>query len=166
MDDNDDNFFTRLDRGNNTFQNRLRNAPRDDDDVPMPAAPLFGEEEEETPLQKLIRHWMNERHAPDILPVAETVLAGLLDHIRRQVGEIHCAILVNDRFMTWCFTVRDRPVVAVRSLVLRGRALSDYARSDRGRAGQVCCPIIPSDEAAQGERGVGAMSHRPTITAD
>jgi len=85
MDDDDDNFFTRLDRGDNPFQDRLRNAARDDDDVPMPGAPpLFEEQEEETPLQQLIRHWMNERHAPDILPVAENVLAGLLDHIRRQ----------------------------------------------------------------------------------
>lgn len=95
--DNDDNFFTRLDRGDNAFQNQLRNAPRDDDghdDVPMPAAPLLlGEEEQETPLQQLIRHWMNERHAPDILPIAENVLAGLLDHIRRQVGETVYALL-------------------------------------------------------------------------
>ena len=89
MDDDDDNFFSRLDRDNNPFQDRLRNAARDDDDAPMPAAPpLFEDEDEETPLQKLIRHWMNERHAPDVLPVAEDVLAGLLDHIRRQVGEI------------------------------------------------------------------------------
>lgn len=92
MDDDDDNFFSRLDRGNNAFQNRLRNAPRDDDDddMPMPdTLPSFEEKEEETPLQQLIRHWMNERHAPDILPVAEDVLAGLLDHIRRQVGEMN-----------------------------------------------------------------------------
>lgn len=92
--DDDDNFFSRLDRDDNAFQNRLRNAPRDDDDVPMPVVPpLFEEDEEETPLQQLIRHWMNERHAPDILPVAEDVLAGLLDHIRRQVGEMLYPIL-------------------------------------------------------------------------
>ncbi|KAI9463881.1 hypothetical protein HD554DRAFT_2026853 [Boletus coccyginus] len=84
-DDDDDNFFTNLDRGDNAFQNRLRSAVRNDDDVPMPPAPpSFEEDEGETPLQQLIRHWMNERHAPDILPVAENVLAGLLDHIRRQ----------------------------------------------------------------------------------
>lgn len=101
MDDDDDNFFTRLDRGDNPFQNRLRNAAPDDDDVPMPSAPpLFEEQDEETPLQQLIRHWMNERHAPDILPVAENVLAGLLDHIRRQVGEILYSILVGDTLMT------------------------------------------------------------------
>ncbi|KAF8433919.1 hypothetical protein L210DRAFT_3613993 [Boletus edulis BED1] len=83
--DDDDDFFTNLDSGNDHFQNRLRNAPHDDDDVPMPAAlPLFEEGEGETPLQQLIRHWMNERHAPDVLPFAEDVLSGLLDHIRRQ----------------------------------------------------------------------------------
>ena len=94
MDDEED-FFTRLGgRGNNTFQNQLWNAPRDDDDAPMDAPPPFEEDEEETPLQQLIRHWMNERHAPDVLPVAEDVLSGLLDRIRRQVGEILCFLIV------------------------------------------------------------------------
>ncbi|KAI0051299.1 GINS complex, Sld5 component [Auriscalpium vulgare] len=40
--------------------------------------------EPETPLQQLIRHWMNERHAPDILPWQGEVLDGLLNHINRQ----------------------------------------------------------------------------------
>lgn len=98
MDDDDDNFFSRLDSGNSAFQNRLRNAPRDgddddDDNIPMPAVPpSFEEEQGETPLQQLIRHWINERQAPDILPIAENVLSGLLDHIRRQVGKTLCAI--------------------------------------------------------------------------
>lgn len=39
----------------------------------------------ETPFQELIRHWMNERHAPEILPAQETLLGRLLDHIRKQV---------------------------------------------------------------------------------
>lgn len=39
---------------------------------------------EETPLEQLMRHWMNERHAPDILPAQEELLSGLLDHLRRQ----------------------------------------------------------------------------------
>jgi hypothetical protein len=30
---------------------------------------------------------MNERHSPDILPNEGELLAGLLDHIRSQVGE-------------------------------------------------------------------------------
>lgn len=40
---------------------------------------------QELPLQKLIRHWMNERHAPDILPIQAELLAGILDHIHKQV---------------------------------------------------------------------------------
>ncbi|THV03908.1 GINS complex, Sld5 component [Dendrothele bispora CBS 962.96] len=48
------------------------------------APPPHELEDEETPLQKLMRHWMNERHAPDILPAQEELLASLLDHIRRQ----------------------------------------------------------------------------------
>ncbi|KAH7886612.1 hypothetical protein F5I97DRAFT_1018176 [Phlebopus sp. FC_14] len=88
--DDDGDFFSRLDRvgdNNNTFQDRLRSAPRDDDrdGLPIPDAhPGFQEDEGETPLQQLIRHWMNERHAPDILPTEEHLLSRLLDHIRSQ----------------------------------------------------------------------------------
>ncbi len=39
-----------------------------------------------TPLEQLTRHWMNERHAPDILPAQENLLAHVLDHLRRQVS--------------------------------------------------------------------------------
>ncbi len=71
--------------------------PRADDDVfndvPMAPArpddrvPDFLEEDiVETPLEQLTRHWMNERHAPDVLPAQEALLAALLDHLRRQVG--------------------------------------------------------------------------------
>ena len=42
-------------------------------------------ESDETPLEQLIRHWMNERNAPDILPAQEFLLTRLLDHLRRQV---------------------------------------------------------------------------------
>jgi len=42
------------------------------------------EEPKGTPLEQLTRHWMNERHAPDILPAQENLLASLLDHLRRQ----------------------------------------------------------------------------------
>ena len=92
MDIDDGDFFARLDRpgrtaNNNAFQERLRQAPRDEEDAATPDAPPFMLEEEETPLQQLIRHWMNERHAPDILPNEGELLAGLLDHIRSQVGE-------------------------------------------------------------------------------
>ncbi|PPQ68128.1 hypothetical protein CVT24_002954 [Panaeolus cyanescens] len=66
----------------------------DDDENPMGvgagmgevrmAEPYFEEEREETPLEQLTRHWMNERHAPDILPAREELLSNLLDHLRRQ----------------------------------------------------------------------------------
>jgi GINS complex subunit 4 len=48
---------------------------------------VFPEEEESqgTPLEQLTRHWMNERHAPDILIAQEDLLTNLLDHLRRQV---------------------------------------------------------------------------------
>jgi hypothetical protein len=43
----------------------------------------------ETLFQQLVRHWLNERHAPDILPVQAEVLGALLDHIRRQVRQVY-----------------------------------------------------------------------------
>jgi len=73
----------------------------DDDDAPM-ADPEYGGggndfamnaagdalDAHGTPLQQLIRHWQNERHAPEILPGQEPVLNALLDHIRRQSNTI------------------------------------------------------------------------------
>ncbi|KAI0065215.1 GINS complex Sld5 component [Artomyces pyxidatus] len=59
------------------------------DDVPMAAPNFFDVPADESPLQQLIRHWMNERHSPDILPGQEDVLGGLLDHIRRQSNTVH-----------------------------------------------------------------------------
>ena len=64
----------------------------DGEDFPMAGAPTaagpialdFGAPPE-TLFQQLVRHWLNERHAPDILPVQAEVLGALLDHIRRQV---------------------------------------------------------------------------------
>ncbi|KAJ3883680.1 hypothetical protein F5051DRAFT_390668 [Lentinula edodes] len=41
-------------------------------------------QDDESPISQLTRHWINERHAPDILPAQEDLLASLLDHIRRQ----------------------------------------------------------------------------------
>ncbi|KAI0300688.1 GINS complex Sld5 component [Multifurca ochricompacta] len=65
----------------------------DDEDFPMVgvAAPdlNFGvDHPPETLLQQLVRHWLNERHAPDILPVQAEVLGALLDHIRRQTDTV------------------------------------------------------------------------------
>jgi GINS complex subunit 4 len=39
-----------------------------------------------------VRHWLNERHAPDILPVQAEVLGALLDHIRRQVRQFYFSL--------------------------------------------------------------------------
>ncbi len=75
-----------------SFSSRARNAPEDDDFTITDdfsagrAAPLPQDLAEETPFQQLIRHWMNERHAPDILPGQEMLLGRLLDHIRKQVS--------------------------------------------------------------------------------
>ncbi|KAN0116319.1 hypothetical protein V8E52_005938 [Russula decolorans] len=72
----------------------------DDEDFPMAGAPAgpaiaapgpialdFGAPPE-TLFQQLVRHWLNERHAPDILPVQAEVLGALLDHIRRQTDTV------------------------------------------------------------------------------
>ncbi|KAF9530665.1 hypothetical protein CPB83DRAFT_850071, partial [Crepidotus variabilis] len=60
--------------------------PEDDDEGKFLGRPdAFPEDEpKDTPLDRLIRHWMNERHCPDILPAQEDLLAHLLDHLRRQ----------------------------------------------------------------------------------
>ena len=53
---------------------------------PHPRPALFPQDTaEETPLQQLMRHWMDERHAPDILQGQELLLGRLLDHVRKQV---------------------------------------------------------------------------------
>ncbi|KAJ7764747.1 hypothetical protein B0H16DRAFT_1673941 [Mycena metata] len=59
---------------------------REDQPMPdfLPEEPL----PDETPLEQLTRHWMNERHAPDILPAQDVLLSSLLDHIRRQSDTI------------------------------------------------------------------------------
>ncbi|KAI8995238.1 GINS complex Sld5 component [Trametes punicea] len=79
-----------------SFVDRARSAPDDDEDFPLGdelrrggrQAVIPQELAEETPFQQLIRHWMNERHAPDILPGQETLLGRLLDHIRKQSNDV------------------------------------------------------------------------------
>lgn len=70
-----------------SFLDRVANAPDDDFWGNARVAPAIVPQDvtEETALQKLIRYWMNERHAPDILPGQEMLLGRLLDHIRKQV---------------------------------------------------------------------------------
>ena len=91
-----------------SFIDRARAAPDDDDDdiamgedpIRLGPAPRNGNRAriavlgqdvaEETALQQLIRHWMNERHAPDILPGQELLLGRILDHVRKQVSLAFC----------------------------------------------------------------------------
>ncbi|TRM63489.1 hypothetical protein BD626DRAFT_494494 [Schizophyllum amplum] len=89
----------------NAFLDRAMGAPDDDDDdnhmdidAPPRAAPRrmgkttttttafddLDEEDNGPPLAQLMRHWMNERNAPDILPAQVELLNAVLDHIRRQ----------------------------------------------------------------------------------
>ena len=81
-------------RAGPSFIERARRAPDDDD---YPIADAFGKpdpillgadaaEEEDMPFQQLIRHWRNERQAPDILPGQEMLLGRILDHVRKQVS--------------------------------------------------------------------------------
>ena len=92
----------------------------------------------ETLFQQLVRHWLNERHAPDILPVQAEVLGALLDHIRRQV----CAAPIFPHFH---FPIRSKSFffnlvgfsadgygagAAWGSRLVRGGARADHARTD------------------------------------
>ena len=79
--------------GAQSFVDRARNAPDDNDDEgdaiirdDFPHALLVQDDAEDTAFQQFIRHWMNERHAPDILPGQEELLGRLLDHARKQVS--------------------------------------------------------------------------------
>ena len=71
-----------------SFARRARDASDDDDmrvrDDSVPAI-MLQEDAEETLFQQFTRHWMNERHAPDILPAQEVLLSRLLDHVKKQV---------------------------------------------------------------------------------
>lgn len=42
----------------------------------------------ETSVDLLARHWMNERHAPEILPAQEALLSSILDHLKRYVPSV------------------------------------------------------------------------------
>ena len=68
---------------------------------------------QETDVQRLMRAWQNERHAPDILPMEEGALGRVLDAVRRQVcasnhwkgvdsDEIFLCSLLMDAFVCSC----------------------------------------------------------------
>ncbi|KAM5540040.1 hypothetical protein V8D89_006180 [Ganoderma adspersum] len=99
--DDDFNAFMGDDAGpSGSFIDRARAAPDDDDfdmgedhGAPPPAGlahlAVMGQDvAEETAFQQLIRHWMNERHAPDILPGQEMLLGRILDHVRKQSNDV------------------------------------------------------------------------------
>ncbi|KAJ3554749.1 hypothetical protein NM688_g2948 [Phlebia brevispora] len=78
-------------RAGPSFVQRARDAPDDDDAIirdDFGPAVIAQEDAEETSFQQFIRHWMNERHAPDILPAQEDLLARLLDHARKQANDV------------------------------------------------------------------------------
>lgn len=64
---------------------RARRVNDEDDAMGNDQGPAILPQEiaEQTPFQQLLRHWMNERHAPDILPAQEYLLGRLLDHISK-----------------------------------------------------------------------------------
>ena len=83
---------------------RVHNAPRDADGDAIirddfDPTILAQEDAEETTFQQFIRHWMNERHAPDILPSQEMLLGRILDHIRKQVRDF-CCLYPLEHFLT------------------------------------------------------------------
>jgi GINS complex subunit 4 len=65
---------------------------------------LQEEESQGTPLEQLTRHWMNERHAPDILAAQEDLLTNLLDHLRRQV---HLNVFITRNLNSFVSPVRS-----------------------------------------------------------
>lgn len=147
-------------RGNDagpSFSDRARNAVADDERTPQVAVnrarqvSIVQEPPRDTPLEQLTRHWMNERHAPDILPAQEELLASLLDHLRRQVG--HLWVFIESTIHScyiFHYIVRDRTAITWRSLNFRGRSYPDHACTDRDRTGQVYCTILRSNTAFQG----------------
>ena len=84
-------------RNENIFNDPGRNDdPHGDGGMGDRVELLPEERPKETPLEQLTRHWMNERHAPDLLPAQENLLAHLLDHLRRQVGLFTSNLISSD----------------------------------------------------------------------
>ena len=70
-----------------SFLQRMQAAMDDDDDVDV--APSNNAMDLDTPrgtkIQELMRHWLNERSAPEILQCQTQLLNGLLDFVADQV---------------------------------------------------------------------------------
>ncbi|KAF8831419.1 hypothetical protein HHX47_DHR1000772 [Lentinula edodes] len=86
---------------------------------PASTAPILDtRQDDESPISQLTRHWINERHAPDILPAQEDLLASLLDHIRRQIEKFA-------RFIMTDTTIQTRITTAERAHASRHAHLTD-----------------------------------------
>lgn len=114
------------------------------------------EEYQGTPLEQLTRHWMNERHAPDILAAQEDLLTNLLDHLRRQVRLKRLFFQydkLKESYTHKCirsWSVRSRAVTSRRPFYVGGRTYAHYVGSNRNRAGQVCRKILCAYTTLQG----------------
>ena len=103
---------------------------------------LQEEESQGTPLEQLTRHWMNERHAPDILAAQEDLLTNLLDHLRRQVrlNVFLKKLVILTHCMSW--PVRSGAAPSRRSFHVGGRTYANYAGSNWNRACQIYREIV------------------------
>lgn len=145
---------------------------------PGPGRGRLGNDTEASDVAKLVRAWQNERHAPDILPSADALLVRVLDAIRRQVS-VRCGLCAFCLCTVYCMltnpsppplvfvssslppsplahttptmpAVRRRLCAAERGAHVRGGALHDDARPDRGRAHQVRRALLRPHASLQG----------------
>ena len=110
----------------------------------------------ETPVDLLARHWMNERHAPEILPAQEALLSSILDHLKRYVPSV--PFFENTQQLMICQTFRGRTNTAWRPFSIRRRTSADHPCTARHRARQVHRQILHSHATIQ-----GLPVHFPTI---
>lgn len=50
-----------------------------------------------TPVAQLIRHWMDERNSPDILPMRHELVQQMLENLSEQVREQRLPVLISWR---------------------------------------------------------------------
>jgi hypothetical protein len=93
-----DNRVTARSATTMSFLQRIQAAMNDDDDIDIPTSSTLMELD--TPsiskTRELMRHWVNERSAPEILQCQTQLLNGLLDFVADQVrilSDILCTLL-------------------------------------------------------------------------
>ncbi|KAH8109078.1 GINS complex, Sld5 component [Phellopilus nigrolimitatus] len=96
-------------------------------DVDRAADPLAAQaarEARESDVQRLLRAWQDERHAPDVLPARDALLGRVLDALRRQTDDVHklrtaaAHLSEEDHYMTMLVqTEVERVKFVVRSYV-------------------------------------------------